>query len=80
MGHHEALDAQQNGTTVLLAEHSNTERGFLPVFREIILVWALTETEHKKPDHSLVQADDMVKKANIEIAVTTVDRDPIEVV
>jgi len=62
MGHHEALDAQQNGTTVLLAEHSNTERGFLPVFRDIIL------------------ADDMVKKANIEIAVTTVDRDPIEVV
>lgn len=34
----------------------------------------------KNPDHSLVQADDMVKKANIEIAVTTVDRDPIEVV
>ena len=78
MGHHEALDAQQNGTTVLLAEHSNTERGFLPVFREIILVWALNR--NRTTDHSLVQADDMVKKANIEIAVTTVDRDPIEVV
>lgn len=38
MSHHEALDAHQNGTSVLLAEHSNTERGFLPVFREFILV------------------------------------------
>ena len=38
MSHHEALDAQQNGTSVLLAEHSNTERGFLPIYREYILV------------------------------------------
>ena len=38
MSHHEALDAQQNGTSVLLAEHSNTERGFLPIYRDYILV------------------------------------------
>ena len=38
MSHHEALDAQQNGVSVLLCEHSNTERGFLSQYQNIILV------------------------------------------
>ena len=38
MGHHEALDAQENNVSVLLAEHSNTERGFLGSFAEMIKV------------------------------------------
>merc|ERR1712227_25365 len=37
MGHHEALDAQENNVLVLLAEHSNTERGFLESFKEMIM-------------------------------------------
>ena len=36
MSHHAALDAQQNGISVLLAEHSNTERGFLNTFSNVI--------------------------------------------
>merc|ERR1712050_395926 len=37
MSHHEALDAQENNTTVLLAEHSNTERGFLQQYQQYIM-------------------------------------------
>jgi len=38
MGHHEALDAQENNTSVILAEHSNTERGFLESFKAKLMV------------------------------------------
>jgi len=31
MGHHEILDATANGTTVILCEHTNTERGYDPL-------------------------------------------------
>ncbi|MBL8729357.1 MAG: Nif3-like dinuclear metal center hexameric protein [Planctomycetes bacterium] len=34
MSHHDALAAVAAGTTVVLAGHSNTERGFLPVLRK----------------------------------------------
>ena len=34
MSHHEVLDAVHNGTSVILCEHSNTERGYLKVFAE----------------------------------------------
>ena len=34
MSHHEVLGAVSRGTHVILCEHSNTERGFLHVFRE----------------------------------------------
>lgn len=33
MSHHEVLDAVHRGSTVILCEHSNTERGF---FRSIL--------------------------------------------
>ncbi len=36
MQHHQVLDLQQRGKTVILAGHTNTERPFLPVYREII--------------------------------------------
>jgi dinuclear metal center YbgI/SA1388 family protein len=32
MGHHDVLEANASGTTVILAEHSNSERGFLHAF------------------------------------------------
>merc|ERR1712224_691024 len=31
MTHHQILQANDNGTTVVLTDHSNTERGYLPV-------------------------------------------------
>jgi len=62
MSHHEALDAQQNGISVLLAEHSNTERGFLKVFKKF------------------VEAEPGVKKAAVEVKVTNIDKDPIQVI
>ncbi|MCA8963404.1 MAG: Nif3-like dinuclear metal center hexameric protein [Planctomycetes bacterium] len=36
MSHHDALAATAAGTTVLLAGHSNTERGYLRVLRELL--------------------------------------------
>ncbi|XP_069547755.1 NIF3-like protein 1 isoform X1 [Brachyistius frenatus] len=38
MSHHEVLDAVAKGTNVILSEHSNSERGFLSVFRERLAV------------------------------------------
>ncbi|XP_066522186.1 NIF3-like protein 1 isoform X2 [Hoplias malabaricus] len=34
MSHHEVLDAVAKGTSVILSDHSNSERGFLTVFKE----------------------------------------------
>lgn len=36
MSHHEVLDAIHRGTNVILTNHSNSERGFLHKFKEII--------------------------------------------
>ncbi|XP_078063509.1 NIF3-like protein 1 isoform X2 [Mustelus asterias] len=36
MSHHEVLDAVAVGTSVVLCEHSNTERGFLAELREVL--------------------------------------------
>ncbi|XP_061563646.1 NIF3-like protein 1 [Cololabis saira] len=38
MSHHEVLDAVARGTSVILSDHSNSERGFLAVFRERLAV------------------------------------------
>ena len=37
MGHHDVLAAVESGSVVFLTEHTNTERGFLPKLREILL-------------------------------------------
>ena len=37
MSHHEVLDAVHNGHSVILCDHSNTERGYLTVLREKLL-------------------------------------------
>jgi len=34
MSHHDLLNAVHSGTSVILCEHSNTERGFLAVLRQ----------------------------------------------
>ena len=36
MSHHSILAATLNGTNVILCEHTNSERGYLPVFRNIL--------------------------------------------
>ncbi len=36
MSHHEVLDAVHRGTSVILCEHSNTERGFLSKWKEVL--------------------------------------------
>ncbi|TRY74203.1 hypothetical protein DNTS_004368 [Danionella cerebrum] len=38
MSHHEVLDAVARGTSVILSDHSNSERGFLSVFRERLVM------------------------------------------
>ncbi|XP_020495095.2 NIF3-like protein 1 [Labrus bergylta] len=38
MSHHEVLDAAAMGTSVILSDHSNSERGYLAVFRERLAV------------------------------------------
>lgn len=37
LGHHDLLRALENGTSVMLCEHSNTERGYLPRLRDRLL-------------------------------------------
>lgn len=38
MSHHEVMDAVARGTSVILSDHSNSERGYLAVFRERLAV------------------------------------------
>ncbi|XP_062388535.1 NIF3-like protein 1 [Sardina pilchardus] len=38
MSHHEVLDAVASGTSVVLSDHSNSERGFLSVFKERLTI------------------------------------------
>jgi len=37
MSHHDVLQAKHTGHSVILCEHSNTERGYLPVLREKLM-------------------------------------------
>ena len=37
MSHHEILHAVYSGTSVILCDHSNTERGFLHVIKERLI-------------------------------------------
>lgn len=59
MSHHEVLDAVQNGTSVVLCDHSNTERGFLAILRQTL---------------------DVLFENRINIQISCVDRDPLEIV
>jgi len=57
MSHHEVLDAVHSGTSVILCEHSNTERGYLKVFAENLN--ALLE-QKVQIDVSTVDADPLI--------------------
>ena len=45
MSHHEVLHAVYNGTSVILCDHSNTERGFLHVIKETLTKSLDSETK-----------------------------------
>ncbi|XP_051522637.1 NIF3-like protein 1, partial [Myxocyprinus asiaticus] len=59
MSHHEVLDAVSKGTSVMLSEHSNSEEGFLAIFKERLKV-RLGDT--------------------VTVAISQIDRDPLQVV
>ncbi|KAI8576311.1 hypothetical protein K450DRAFT_257643 [Umbelopsis ramanniana AG] len=67
MGHHDVLAALARDTSVILCEHSNTERGYL----DAVLKPALA----KELSNEKTEAGE-----NIEIIVSTVDKDPLEIV
>jgi putative NIF3 family GTP cyclohydrolase 1 type 2 len=50
MSHHHALAAVQEGRVVILCEHTNTERGYLPILKARIL-------ERAELDIQLAQTD-----------------------
>lgn len=58
MRHHDVLAVQQRGVSVILTDHTNSERGYLPVLRARLL--------ERAPD--------------LEVYVSSVDRDPLHVV
>ena len=60
MSHHECLDFVSAGVSVILADHSNTERGYLRIVREKII--------------SLLDSQD------ISVLLSSVDRDPLQIV
>jgi dinuclear metal center YbgI/SA1388 family protein len=59
MSHHDVLNANHCGATVVLCEHSNTERGFLG---------------------TLQQRFESLFDSRVEILLSAVDRDPLEIV
>lgn len=52
MSHHDLLEANAKGTSVILCEHSNTERGYLAVLKK-----SLAEALEKKVEVLLSQKD-----------------------
>ena len=58
MSHHEVLELAARGVTVILADHSNTERGYLALVKD-----KLSE-----------QLD------GVNVIVSSVDRDPLQIV
>ena len=59
MSHHDVLDANHSGSSVILCEHSNTERGYL--------------VELKKRLSGLFDGA-------VDIHISDVDRDPLQIV
>ncbi|EWC47448.1 hypothetical protein DRE_00416 [Drechslerella stenobrocha 248] len=77
MSHHEALAAQETGSSVIACFHSNTERGFLPVMREQLLrslpaVWEEVVES--------VGSDEMLDVEEWEVLLSESDQDPYDIV
>ncbi|KAH8554531.1 GTP cyclohydrolase 1 type 2/Nif3 [Umbelopsis sp. PMI_123] len=67
MGHHDVLAALAQDTSVILCEHSNTERGYLDAVLKPALAKELFNESSEAGE-------------KIEIVVSAVDRDPLEIV
>lgn len=65
LGHHEALAANALGTSVVLGEHTNTERGYLRLHLQGTL-------------QEMLQADQAF--ADAKVIVSQIDRDPLVIV
>ena len=78
MSHHEALSATERGQVVITAFHSNTERAFLKQRMQQQLVVGIQE----EIDNVNAGAGDVSKlvRADFEVSVSKVDRDPFEIV
>ena len=66
MSHHEVLKANGDGVSIILTDHSNTDRGCLPVMKAQLRA-AIGEV-----------GGDVVE--NVEIHITELDADPLVVV
>ena len=71
LSHHECLAFAHEGCSVILTDHSNTERGYLPVLRSKLI--AKYEEGVKASDGAAVEAF----PDGIEVAVTQLDADPL---
>jgi putative NIF3 family GTP cyclohydrolase 1 type 2 len=65
LSHHEVLDAVENGRTVFLCGHTNTERGFLSVVMRRELQQNI---------------DGDIGPGKIEVIVSKKDKDPVEII
>ena len=64
MSHHEVLAATHANVSVILTDHSNTERGFLPILAQRL---------------SSGLADDGVSNDQVQVVVSELDSDPLNV-
>ncbi|KAJ3064398.1 hypothetical protein HK102_008215, partial [Quaeritorhiza haematococci] len=71
MSHHEVLAAHASNASVVLCEHSNTERGFLKEVLQPKLQKLLQESREGKEEAGEVE---------VEVLCSKYDRDPLEVV
>lgn len=76
LSHHEALAAIEQGKCVVTAFHSNTERAFL---KSRMLPALLAELEGYVEQEEINEMQDR-ENSEFEVAVSTVDRDPFEIV
>ncbi|KAJ2575961.1 NGG1 interacting factor, partial [Coemansia sp. RSA 1804] len=67
MGHHDALAATAAGTSCILGEHSNTERGYLRA--------VLAERLQRELDTDNDDSD----SGSVSVVVSLVDKDPISI-
>lgn len=67
MGHHDVLAALANNTSVILCEHTNTERGYLSAVLKPALEKALAK-------------DTSVEGEAIEVLVSKFDKDPLVII
>ncbi|KAI7861599.1 GTP cyclohydrolase 1 type 2/Nif3 [Spinellus fusiger] len=67
MGHHDVLAALAQGTSVILCEHTNTERGYLSAVLKPALEKLLVDERSEKGE-------------KIEVVVSTLDCDPLVIV